>query len=58
VKAENKEIFETLTKEVGFTNLGNVKGKAMLIDGESFGTVAAAKDEFDSALENYLIKNN
>jgi phosphoribosylformylglycinamidine synthase II len=58
VKAENKEIFETLTKEVGFTNLGNVKGKAMHIDGESFGTVAAAKDEFDSALENYLIKNN
>ena len=30
----------------------------MIIDGESYGTVEAAKDEFDSALENYLTSNN
>ncbi|MBR9831693.1 phosphoribosylformylglycinamidine synthase subunit PurL [bacterium] len=37
-----------------YTFLGTVEGKEMLIDGESFGTVADAKHQFETALENRL----
>lgn len=37
-----------------YTFLGAVEGKEMLIDGESFGTVADAKHQFETALENRL----
>ena len=37
-----------------FEYLGDVKGKEMLIDDESFGSVAEAKTIFDSALGELL----
>ncbi|MDB9775039.1 phosphoribosylformylglycinamidine synthase subunit PurL [Vicingaceae bacterium] len=37
-----------------YTFLGTVVGKEMLIDGDSFGTVADAKHQFETALENRL----
>ena len=37
-----------------YTFLGTVEGKEMLIDGDSFGTVADAKHQFETALENRL----
>ena len=37
-----------------FEYLGDVKGKEMIIDDQSFGTVAEAKQVFDSALGNLL----
>lgn len=37
-----------------YTFLGTVEGNEMLIDGESFGTVADAKHQFETALENRL----
>jgi phosphoribosylformylglycinamidine synthase len=37
-----------------YTFLGAVEGKEMLIDGDSFGTVAEAKHQFETALENRL----
>ena len=58
IHPSNKEAFEKAANANGFTLLGTVKGVDMKIDGESFGTVAAAKSEFDSALENYLTSNN
>ena len=57
VKKENKEAFENKAKAVGVTILGEVNGSEMKIDGESFGSVAEAKKEFDSALENYIANN-
>jgi phosphoribosylformylglycinamidine synthase len=58
VNPSNKEAFEKAASGDGFTLLGTVKGTDMTIDGESYGSVAAAKAEFDSALENYLMSNN
>jgi len=37
-----------------YTFLGTVEGKEMLIDGDSFGTLADAKHQFETALENRL----
>jgi phosphoribosylformylglycinamidine synthase len=37
-----------------YTFLGTVEGKEMLIDGDSFGTIADAKHQFETALENRL----
>ncbi len=37
-----------------YTFLGTVEGKEMLIDGDSFGTVAEAKHQFETALANRL----
>jgi hypothetical protein len=37
-----------------FAYLGDVTGKDMVIDEESFGSVAEAKATFDSALGNIL----
>ncbi|KAA3650830.1 MAG: phosphoribosylformylglycinamidine synthase subunit PurL [Bacteroidetes bacterium] len=58
VSAEQQEAFvEAMTaSNVPFTMLGEVKGKNMIIDGEDFGTILESKAQFDSALENYLMK--
>ena len=58
INPSNKEAFEKAASGDGFTLLGTVKGTDMAVDGESYGSVAAAKAEFDSALENYLTSNN
>ena len=58
INPSNKEAFEKAANKDGFTFLGKVKGTDMNVDGESYGSVAAAKAEFDSALENYLTSNN
>ena len=58
INPDNKEDFEKAAATNGFTLLGTVKGNDMNIDGENFGSVAEAKSEFDSALENYLTANN
>lgn len=54
VSKENQQAFEAVSSEVSTLLLGEVKGSSMLIDGESFGEVKAAKKEFDTALEAYL----
>jgi len=58
INPDNKEDFEKEAATNGFTLLGTVKGNDMNIDGENFGSIAEAKSEFDSALENYLTANN
>ena len=57
VKKENKSAFENSVNGLPFNYLGEVKGTAMLIDGESYGEVHDAKNEFDSSLENYISNN-
>lgn len=57
VKKENKETFEAAIKSTAYTYLGEVVGKNMVIDDNDFGSVAEAKKDFDSALENYITKN-
>ena len=58
IKPSNQEAFEKAANKDGFALLGKVKGTDMNVDGESYGSVSAAKAEFDSALENYLTSNN
>ncbi len=56
VKKENEDKFIDLMMEsrAEFEFLGDVKGKEMVIDEESFGTVAEAKALFDTALGDLL----
>lgn len=56
VKKEDEDKFIDLMMESGaeFEYIGDVTGKAMVIDEESFGTVAEAKIVFDSALGKIL----
>ncbi|HEX8516043.1 MAG TPA: phosphoribosylformylglycinamidine synthase subunit PurL [Bacteroidia bacterium] len=49
-KDEDKFIDMMMESNAEFTYLGDVTGKEMMIDEESFGTVAEAKATFDSAL--------
>ena len=51
---EDKFIDLMMASRAEFEYLGDVKGKEMLIDDESFGTVAEAKVLFDSALGELL----
>lgn len=51
---EDKFIDLMMASRAEFEYLGDVKGKEMIIDDESFGTVAEAKDLFDSALGELL----
>jgi phosphoribosylformylglycinamidine synthase II len=51
---EDKFIDLMMASKAEFEYLGDVKGKEMLIDDESFGTVAEAKAKFDSALGELL----
>ncbi|MBA3970980.1 MAG: phosphoribosylformylglycinamidine synthase subunit PurL [Bacteroidetes bacterium] len=56
VKKEDEDKFIDLmmASKAEFEYLGDVKGKEMVIDEESFGTVADAKKLFDSALGDLL----
>lgn len=56
VKKEDEDKFIDLMMESGaeFEYIGDVTGKTMVIDEESFGTVAEAKAVFDSALGKLL----
>ena len=51
---EDKFIDLMMASRAEFEYLGDVKGKEMIIDDESFGTVAEAKTIFDSALGELL----
>ncbi len=52
---QQDEFIEHMTASgLEYTFLGEVKGKDMLIDGESFGSVVDNKKQFDTALENRL----
>jgi len=51
---EDKFIDLMMASRAEFEYLGDVKGKEMLIDDESFGSVAEAKTIFDSALGELL----
>ncbi len=53
-KDEDKFIDLMMASRAEFEYLGDVTGKEMIIDGESFGTVADAKALFDSALGELL----
>jgi len=56
VKPEQQEAFIELlsTSEIEFSLLGTVNTGDLLIDGESFGTTAAAKNVYDNVLHNIL----
>ena len=56
VKPEQQEaLIELLsTSEVEFTLLGTVNAGNLEVDGESFGTTAAAKNVYDNVLHNIL----
>jgi hypothetical protein len=43
-----------MATQAEFEYLGDVKGKEMIIDGESFGKVSEAKKIFDNALGELL----
>ena len=47
---EDKFIDLMMSTKAEFEYLGDVKGKEMIIDGESFGKVSEAKTIFDNAL--------
>ncbi|HEY0031608.1 MAG TPA: phosphoribosylformylglycinamidine synthase subunit PurL [Bacteroidia bacterium] len=51
---EDKFIDLMMASKAEFEYLGDVKGKEMIVDDESFGTVAEAKAIFDSALGDLL----
>ncbi len=51
---EDKFIDLMMDSNAEFQYLGDVKGKEMIIDGESFGTIARAKVVFDDALGELL----
>ncbi|MCE3278881.1 MAG: purL [Bacteroidetes bacterium] len=51
---EDKFIDIMMESNAEFAYLGDVTGKEMMIDEESFGTIAEAKETFDSALGNIL----
>lgn len=56
VKKEDEDKFIDLmmSTQAEFEYLGDVKGKEMIIDGESFGKVSEAKIKFDNALGELL----
>ncbi len=56
VKKEDEDAFIDLMMEsrAEFEYLGDVKGKEIIIDEESFGTVADFKNSFDTSLGNLL----
>jgi phosphoribosylformylglycinamidine synthase len=51
---EDKFIDLMMATQAEFEYLGDVKGKEMIIDGESFGKVSEAKKIFDNALGELL----
>jgi phosphoribosylformylglycinamidine synthase len=51
---EDKFIDLMMASNAEFEYLGDVKGKEMVIDGESFGTVSEAKNLFDNTLGELL----
>jgi phosphoribosylformylglycinamidine (FGAM) synthase-like enzyme len=56
VRQENKASFEQQLSQLNtpFSHLGEVGGKEMTIDGDSFGMINTAKYDYDHALEQYL----
>ncbi|OCX51515.1 phosphoribosylformylglycinamidine synthase II [Mucilaginibacter sp. PPCGB 2223] len=56
VKPEQQEAFIELlsTSEIEFSLLGTVNSGDLLVDGESFGSTAGAKDVYDNVLHNIL----
>jgi len=56
VPTEDEDDFVEVMEEskVNFCILGEVKGKEMLIDDESFGTVEEARKIYESVLPNYM----
>jgi phosphoribosylformylglycinamidine synthase II len=56
VAANKTEILEAELKKqnVSFKKLGNVKDKAVIIDGTNYGTISDYKKSFDTSLEGYL----
>ncbi|MEW6468434.1 MAG: phosphoribosylformylglycinamidine synthase subunit PurL [Bacteroidota bacterium] len=54
-KEEEIRLVDELKKfKVKFSKIGFVKGKEMRIDGESYGTIAEAKEWYDTSLESLL----
>jgi len=56
VSADKTEVVEAELKKhkVAFTKLGSVKGKAVVMDGTHYGSVAEFKKSFDTSIEGYL----
>lgn len=56
VSMDNKAAFEKLVSGISFEKIGVVTSGEMVIDGDFWGTIDWWKDEYDSAIENYLSK--
>jgi phosphoribosylformylglycinamidine synthase II len=56
LKPENLFEFMKLftSSDVPYLSLGSVTKGALIVDGESFGTITAAKNKYDTALENLM----
>lgn len=56
IAAENKEAFEAalIGMKLPFIQLGTVTGKNAVVDGEDFGSIAALKNIYDTAVEKAL----
>ncbi len=54
-KEEEVKVVDELKKHtIKFSKLGFIHGKEMLVDGESFGSVKAYREQYDTALEHML----
>jgi phosphoribosylformylglycinamidine synthase len=63
IRPEDKDKFESLLHSlvdatdysVRFEKIGTVHGEQVIIDGDSWGTVADWKNNYDTALESHLV---
>ncbi|HNE51237.1 MAG: phosphoribosylformylglycinamidine synthase subunit PurL [Chitinophagales bacterium] len=57
VQKDKLEAFTKFVQEKNIPNtqLGTVKGKSILIDGEDFGTIGEYKELYDTAIEKYFV---
>ena len=56
VALEDAQLFESFLKDFPYEKIGVVTSGEMVIDGDFWGTIDWWKDEYDTAIENYLSK--
>jgi len=56
VALENVQPFESLLNDFPFEKIGVVTGSELVVDGDFWGTIDWWKEKYDTAIENYLAK--
>lgn len=56
VNGRNVNAFESVVKNLPHEKIGHVTTGEILVDGEFWGTINAWQEKYDTALENYLLK--